>query len=338
MEVWEGYAADSEIRYRASSGGLATALGLYCIEQLQMEGVLHIRGSQDFPWKNETVFTRNREELKKTVGSRYSPASPCEQFHTLSRGNLRGVVIGKPCDIACLRKAQESNESLRRNVGLAISIFCAGTPSTNGTLDVIRQLGGSPEQVESMHYRGEGWPGHTRIALRDRTGVLSMPYEQSWGTILTRHIDLRCRLCPDGTGEFADLSCGDAWYHLDENDPGRSLVIVRTQRGKEILSGAMRAGYVQLEPVNPESVALSQKWLERKRQELWGRLFMMKLAGIPSPEYENFDLHWHWKELSLRNKIRCLFGTLRRMIQRKWHSPIRLQPPAELPIPITDSI
>jgi coenzyme F420 hydrogenase subunit beta len=338
MAVWEGYSSDPDIRFRASSGGLATALALYCIEQMQMDGVLHVRGSQDIPWKNETVFSRNRDELKTTAGSRYSPASPCEQFECLTQCVGQGVVIGKPCDIACLRKAQANHESLRDRVGLAISIFCAGTPSTQGTLEVIRRLGASPEQVASLHYRGDGWPGQTRITLKHESTTLSMPYEQSWGTILTGHIDLRCRLCPDGTGEYADLSCGDAWYHLNEKDPGRSLVIVRTQRGKDILAGAIAAGYVCLEPVNPESVALSQKWLERKRQELFGRLLVMKLAGIPTPDYENFDLYSHWKELSIQSKFKSLVGTLRRIVKRQWRKPVELNAPS-VPSPLgADSV
>ena len=129
MAVWEGYAADPDIRYRASSGGLATALALYCIEKMQMDGVLHVRGSQCTPWKNETVFSRNRDELKMTAGSRYSPASPCEQFQYLTQCAGRGVVIGKPCDIACLRKAEANHESLRNRVGLAISIFSPEPPA-----------------------------------------------------------------------------------------------------------------------------------------------------------------------------------------------------------------
>ena len=203
---------------------------------------------------------------------------------------------------------------------------------------MIRRLGASPEQVASLHYRGDGWPGQTRITLKGESTTFSMPYEQSWGTILTGHIDLRCRLCPDGTGEFADLSCGDAWYHLNEKDPGRSLVIVRTQRGKDILAGAIAAGYVCLEPVNPEAVALSQKWLERKRQELFGRLLIMKLAGIPTPDYENFDLYLHWKELSIQNKIKTLIGTLRRIVKRQWRKPVELNESSVPSRPGADSV
>ena len=60
-----------------------------------------------------------------------------------------------------------------------------------------------------------------------------MSYMESWG-FLQRYRPYRCYLCPDGTGELADLSCGDPWYReILEDEPGHSLVVVRTERGKE---------------------------------------------------------------------------------------------------------
>ena len=40
LEIWEGHASDPEIRYSASSGGILTALALYCLEQEKMNFVL----------------------------------------------------------------------------------------------------------------------------------------------------------------------------------------------------------------------------------------------------------------------------------------------------------
>ena len=42
LEVWEGYASDAQIRLEGSSGGLVTALSLFCIEKQGFGGVLHI--------------------------------------------------------------------------------------------------------------------------------------------------------------------------------------------------------------------------------------------------------------------------------------------------------
>lgn len=61
LEIWEGYAAAGDIRYQGSSGGLASALALYCLEKEGMHGVLHLRANSQHPWKNETVLSPNRK-------------------------------------------------------------------------------------------------------------------------------------------------------------------------------------------------------------------------------------------------------------------------------------
>lgn len=69
---------------------------------------------------------------------------------------------------------------------------------------------------------------------------------ESWG-FLQKYRPYRCHLCPDGTGEFADISCGDPWYReIKEHETGYSLALARTQRGREILHAAIDAGYAVL--------------------------------------------------------------------------------------------
>ena len=63
LEVWEGHATDSEIRFRGSSGGITTALALYCLEKEHMSGVLHIGTKQKAPLENIPVFSKTRKEL-----------------------------------------------------------------------------------------------------------------------------------------------------------------------------------------------------------------------------------------------------------------------------------
>ena len=213
LEIWEGFATDSEIRYKGSSGGAATALALFCLENEQISGVLHIGADLENPLQNVPVFSRTKEELLAHTGSRYSPAAPCEKLNWIENADSQSVFIGKPCDVAALRKAQALNLALKEKVNLAISIFCAGTPSTAGTYKVLESLGVKPEAVGELRYRGCGWPGETVVKIKGGNGqVRRITYEESWGGILSKHVPLRCRLCPDGTGEFADISCGDPWY------------------------------------------------------------------------------------------------------------------------------
>lgn len=326
LEIWEGYAADPEIRYGGSSGGVATAVALCCLEtSMAGGGVLHIGQSHSEPWRNESVLSGNRKDLITRTGSRYSPASPCDGLKKLEFAEAPGVFIGKPCDVQGLRKAVALFPLLKERVAVAISIFCAGTPATAGTQALLRSLGMPFQEVGRLRYRGNGWPGDFSVQGKDgNEKTASLSYAESW-EFLQEYRPFCCRICPDGTGEFADISCGDPWYReVRGKEEGYSLVLVRTEKGREILRRAMETGYVILKSVEPLVLVASQANLLAKRRAIWGRLLALKMFGIPIPEYDRFPLYENWKNITTREKARSLIGTVRRIIQRRYYRPLEV--------------
>jgi coenzyme F420 hydrogenase subunit beta len=322
LEVLEGYAADPEIRYRGSSGGLITALALFCLEQEGMAGALHVGAEGARPWENGPVLSRNRAELLRRSGSRYAPAAPCAALGWVESAGAPLVFIGKPCDNAGLQKARIAKPTLEGKVGLSLGIFCAGTPSTRATLDLLRVLKVDPAAVREVGYRGRGWPGSFRVAAAGKGDhSVGMPYGEAWN-FLEKYRPYRCYLCPDATAEMADISCGDPWYReRREDDPGFSLVLVRTGRGRRVLRGAIEKGYVILETGSPRILVNSQKGMLEKRGAIWGRLLAMKAFGLPTPDYPGFHLYGNWRGLSTQAKVKSLAGTARRIWQRKYYRP-----------------
>ena len=323
VEMWEGHAASSEIRYGGSSGGAATAIALYCLENGLAGGVLHIGQDDKLPLLNKTVMSRSLDELLSRTGSRYSPASPCDGLHEIESAASPSVFMGKPCDIQGLRKVERLRPQLREKVTLALGIFCAGTPATVGILNLLARLQVSEEDVEEVRFRGNGWPGSFSVRLKEGAESLQrLSYKESWG-FLQAYRPFRCYLCPDGTSEFADISCGDPWYRKPQgNEPGRSLILVRTEKGRKILAAAVKAGYVVVEKVASEVLELSQQGLLQKRRAIWGRLFTMKALGLPVPRFVGFPLFDNWLELPFEEKARSIIGTARRVLQRKYHRPL----------------
>ena len=321
LEIWEGYATDKTTRHNGSSGGIATALSLYCLEHEGANGVVHINADKDKPWLNRTIFDTSRDGISKSCGSRYAPASPCDGFKYIETSKS-AVFIGKGCDISSLRNTQKSFPALRENLLCAIGIFCAGTPSTRATLNLLDSHKTPPTSVHELRYRGMGWPGN--FAIR-RTGELKFTpyatYKESWG-FLQRYRPLRCYLCPDGTAETADISCGDPWYRSPNNETdGYSLVLVRTERGKQILEAARDKGYISVRKVNPDLLEKSQKNLKAKREEIAGRLFVLGLAGVPTPRFFGRPLWKKWWRIETHRKLKSLVSTAKRIIKRRLFRP-----------------
>lgn len=323
FEVWEGFAADTEIRFKGSSGGLCTALCAFCLDEGLAGGVLHIGADAETPWKNKTYMSTNRDDLVRRSGSRYAPASPCDGLAQIEQLPQPSVFVGKPCDVTGLRMAQALRPALAKKTALALGFFCAGTPSIRGTLDLLRQHNIDPETIAELRYRGMGWPGMATVRREGESEPgFRMTYDDSWG-FLQKYRPFRCYLCPDLTAEFADISVGDPWYReVAEHEPGRSLILLRTEKGREFFYRALNAGCIVAEKVNSDVIYRSQENLLGKRQAIWGRLLAMRLLGIPYPRLHGFHLFRNWLDLSTNDKIRSVAGTARRIIQRRYFRPL----------------
>ncbi len=223
--------------------------------------------------------------------------------------------------MAAVDKAKRVRSALAEKVGVTIAFFCAGTPTTNATLELLRRLGvDDPSQVVELRYRGNGWPGNATVTLRTENGIetRSLSYEESWGEILTNDKQWRCHVCADHTGEFADIAVGDPWYRsVGSGDQGQSLVLVRTERGRRILREAIEAGYLALTRADASILPRSQPNLLRGRGAVWARILVSRLMGVEAPRYRGFPMLRFWlTKLSGMEKLRSILGTARRVMKR----------------------
>jgi coenzyme F420 hydrogenase subunit beta len=329
LELWEGYAADPQLRHGGSSGGAASALSLALLEA-GAHGVLHSAAREDAPLLNETVLSTSRDELLTRTGSRYAPASPADGLARVESAPGDCVFIGKPCDVAATTSAARLRPALAQRLALTIAVFCAGTPSTQGTYEMVRAMGFErPEDVRTLRYRGNGWPGRAE-ASGTRGGAehtASLTYAESWGDILQRHRQWRCHLCLDHTGEFADVSVGDPWYReIPDDEPGRSLVVVRTERGRQAVAAAVAAGHLVLERVAPDVLPRSQPNLLVTRGAVWGRIATLRVMGLAAPRYRAMPALRAWLRLDARQKLQSTLGTARRVRARGLRRPLEVTP------------
>lgn len=334
VAIWEGHAADPAIRYQGSSGGALTALSAYCLERLGMHGVLQIAQDPADPIRNRTRLSRTRGELMEATGSRYSPASVANGLGLVETAPAPCAIIGKPAEISAVANARRLRPALDRKVGVTMSFFCAESPATGGTTALLRKMGVDPAQVEDLRYRGNGWPGHFAPRRKGETEPAGkLTYRDSWA-FLQAHRPWSVHLWPDGSGELADISCGDPWYEPpDGENPGFSLVVARTLRGREIVEGAVAAGYLVLRAAEHWKLARSQPGLLEKKGAVWGRRLALRLVGLPVTQLRGLDLKHCWAKLSVGSKLRATFGTIRRVFSRGLHRRLKLDRSTAKPVP-----
>lgn len=294
VAVRTGYALDAALRHGGSSGGAISALLTFLLESGKVDYVLHIGASLSEPLINEIKLSSNRAEVLANAGSRYAPSAPLTAIDALLARPGRFAFVGKPCDVAALRRYAQQNPAVNDKVPYMLSFMCAGVPSMKGTEAILRRFDVAPAEVRSFAYRGNGWPGMTRVETHGGA-VHETDYATSWGTILNRHLQARCKICPDGIGEFADVVCADAWYGKDgypdfAEQEGRSLVISRTGQGERLLAEAEAAGYLGLAPLAVDEVRKMQPYQENRKQMVLARVLALRVMGRPAPVYRRLRL------------------------------------------------
>ena len=318
FEVRTGYANDPATRLVGSSGGVLSGLLVHLLESSQVDFVAHIKAATDDPLGNELTISRTREQVLAGAGSRYAPSAPLFKLKELLAMPGRFAFVGKPCDVAALRRYEVLNPSISKKVPFMLSFMCAGIPSRKGTLAILDKFGVAPEQVKSFAYRGNGWPGKTTAITTDGQRF-ETDYSTSWGTVLNRHLQFRCKICPDGIGEFADVVGADAWYGKDgypdfAEREGRSLILSRTAKGEALVHSAVAAGAITVQPLAVDEIAKMQPYQLNRKRLVLSRVLALKLMRRPAPQFVNFPLLRLATQLSLRENISSFMGTLRRII------------------------
>lgn len=319
--VYYGWSAEQHTRQMASSGGVITEIASWMLENKIADAVLHICTDPDDPTKTICCESTSREEVTLRSGSRYAISHPLQYISNIDH-RKRYVFIGKPCDVAALRNYMEIDTELGKSIILTLSFFCAGLPSTTAQDKLIAHLGCSKDNLVSLRYRGDGWPGYTTAV--DRYGRnYQTDYATSWGSILGRDIMKMCRFCLDGIGEAADISCGDAWHLTPEKKPdfresdGRNVIFARTEKGEKLLDEIVKDGRVCVSPAPVENLKYIQMYQWDRRATMVDKVLAMRLLGRSVPRYNLKNLFLYAKKVSIKRHYAIFKGTVKRILEGK---------------------
>ena len=294
LNCYIGHATDYDIRYNSASGGLITQLLIFALEEGIIDGALVTKMKKDNPLEPEPFIARTREEIIDASKSKYCPVPANIALREIleSEEGKRFAVVGLPCHIHGIRKAEQINEKLKEKVVLHIGLFCGHTPNFLGTEFLLnKMLSVKKEDVKKLDYRGEGWPGGISVTLKSGDKKF-MPYNDAWGVFGLFFYPIRCTLCCDGVCELADISFADAWLpELESDTIGESIIISRTEISEKILQNTILKKKIQIKTVGKSKAIQSQEGggMLYFKKNLKARTFLLKLFGKRTPTY-NIEL------------------------------------------------
>jgi coenzyme F420 hydrogenase subunit beta len=275
------WAGDPDVRFRAATGGVLTALGMFLVESGQVAHVVHVGADPDAPMRNRAVSSATAESVLDNTGSRYGPVAALSAFHEALERGQPFAVIAKPCDLGAVHRLSRSDPRVNQLCIARLAMVCGGSSRLTKSQALLEEFGVDEADLQTFRYRGYGNPGPTVVESTNGERF-EKTYLELWEDETSWQIETRCKICPDALGEAADIAAADAWPGgaPTGEDDGFNAIVVRSEAGESLLRQAVDAGAIVLgEALGPRQFDLLQPHQVRKKEALLSRYSGMADAG-----------------------------------------------------------
>ena len=259
-------ATDESLVENGQDGGFVSALLIYALENDVIDAAL-VSGLEGdgSTWRAVPQVARSREDVIETAKSRYTYSANLLAYPEAAEGGAERIaLVGMGC-MASAPGAMQSRKAgkLARRLCLTIGLMCSKTFDDSIFEELFEaKYGIKRADILKMNIKGvfQIWTtdGHFH----------EVPLKEAHA--FTRE---GCKQCPDFAAEHADISTGGIGAFGDW-----TLVIVRTDQGRELMNAMKENGLIETRPGDddPGAVALLHRLaiVSRKR---WPE------AAVPGP-------------------------------------------------------
>jgi coenzyme F420 hydrogenase subunit beta len=244
LDVFSARSAHTEVRDRATDGGVVTSLLIHMLDKGLIDGAV-VSVSAD-PLRRKAVVATTREELLQAAGSQFEESPHLEEvgkgyttyvpvvksIQDIAPKKVRKLaVVGTPCQIDAIRKMQILQITPSDMVTFAIGLFCMQCFEVGNLMEkeVIKSHKIKVEDIARVNIKED-------FVLKMKSGItIHIPLKEI--EEIARPACLACRLFAN---DFADISVGG----LGSPD-GYTTVLIRSIKGKEMFADALYNGGLQ---------------------------------------------------------------------------------------------
>ncbi|MCI9138218.1 MAG: hypothetical protein HFI78_00505 [Lachnospiraceae bacterium] len=270
QHIYVGYYRDERIRKVSSSGGIATAIAKWAVENeyVVMGAAMNSNGVV------EHIVISDKNKIKQICGSKYVPSYTVEAFSKILKYK-KVLVFGTPCQIQAIRKAYPNHENL-----ILVDFKCfgpAGYNLLNKYIEYQKEENKSNITWINMRSKRRDWL-NWGIEIKFQSGKHYFKQKQFdlFGKCFSTYGAVRkdCLECLDLKAKsFGDIRLEDAWSYMDygeKNDfkMGLSQISTFNQKGERIVKAL--GNRIQAESVENRKVEheISSHSYKKKLMEL----------------------------------------------------------------------
>lgn len=229
--------------HKRQDGGAVTAFLEYLLENKMIEAAVVACQSPDTPWLPIAKRVTSKDELSDCSGTIYTHTPVVsEMIKGFKEGLSKQAIVGTACNIDAIERMESHVAgffSVKKDASIfKISLFCMESFNYADLTKFLKNEGIKINDVKRFAIAG----GQFTVTMDN--GDKSWPVKDLDPAAATS-----CAYCQDLTGMHSDISCGNIG-----SDEGWTTVLVRTAMGEKVLQGALKAGIVEAEELEPKSV------------------------------------------------------------------------------------
>jgi len=234
--IVKGYAKNQSIRFRATSGGIVTALLAAMLEDKEIDAALVVRKKRETDFISfEPYWAEDVQSVIASSGSAYQPVALNTRLSEIKSFN-KIAVVGLPCHIQGVRKYLELYPRAKSRVSIIIGLTCSHNISKLGTRFLLKSA--SVARLDDLFYRGNGWPSGVRL-IEGQKEHFFHNLHSLWADLFASFCFCPpyCLRCADDLAEYSDINVSDAWLPEElsqKENTGSSIISIWTKTGSEL--------------------------------------------------------------------------------------------------------
>lgn len=258
----KGYAVDERLRQESASGGMVTALLCSLLRQKKIDGAWVTRSCvRDGRLSYETFIATTEEEIQSCQSSIYMEMPLMRHLDVVEQFNGRVAVVLLPCQMKAFTMVLEKRPVLQNKVVLKLSLYCSGSHDSAATMIPLKKNKIGLDNASRFFFRRGHWRGYTVVRMADGTEK-QLSYTKGICAYKNAYYfsQLRCMVCQDQYGRYADLGFGDIWLkQMKRVDIKHTSCTIHTEVGRDLYEAAVSNGDIVSSHLSKGDLIRSQK-------------------------------------------------------------------------------
>ncbi len=264
IKYFIGHSCNADNRYMAASGGIATSVIKYLLENKKAGTALSFKFNADKCIYEPILIDKFLDY--NICGSIYQEIDLYSFFkENIKKLGSLVVVTCLPCQIKPLK-----NLFAKHNIRyFIISLVCSGQVEMEGSFCYYKFLHLNKKDIIGVRYRGNGWPSGIQIRLKDGTEIFKRNWSYPWSLIHSSRLfqPKRCFYCKHVVNYESDLTLADPWLdeYIKNDNIGHTLFSVNTRVGNEVIRQMIVEKKICVRRTNIDDFIISQSPTYKRR-------------------------------------------------------------------------